>query len=216
MSWMAKGTAEPKVGEIPVVQEYVDVFPEELPGLAPEREIEFTIEPMPVTVKNRYPLPRIDDLLNQLGGSSVFSKIDLRSRYHQVCISRQDVPKSTFRTRYGHFEFLVLPFGLTNAPVDFMNMMHRVFKEYLDQFVIVFIDDILIYSPNQKAHARHLHLVLQTLRYHQLYGKFSKCKFWLERVAFLGHAISTEGVAIDPNKIEAMINWRRPTIISEI
>ncbi|CAN6447612.1 unnamed protein product [Victoria cruziana] len=169
-----------------------------------------------VTIKNKYPLPRIDDLLDQLGGSSVFSKIDLRSGYHQVRISRQDVSKTAFRTRYGHYEFLVLPFGLTNVPTVFMNMIHRVFREYLDQFVIVFIDDILIYSPDRETHARHLHAVLQSLREHQLYGKFSKCKFWLEQVAFLGHVIFADGVAVDPSKVEAVINWPRPTTVSEV
>ncbi|CAN6454680.1 unnamed protein product [Victoria cruziana] len=168
------------------------------------------------TVKNKYPLPRIDDLLDQLVGSSIFSKIDLRSGYHQVRISKADVPKTAFRTRYGHFEFLVLPFGLTNAPVVFIDMMHRVFREYLDRFVIVFIYDILIYSSNRDNHAQHLHTVLQTLRDYGLYGKLSKRKFWLEEVAFLGHVISAQGVAVDPTKIEAVVNWSRPTIVSEI
>ncbi|CAN6447952.1 unnamed protein product [Victoria cruziana] len=168
------------------------------------------------TVKNKYSLPRIDDLLDQLSGSSIFSKIDLRSGYHQVHISKADVPKTAFRTRYGHYEFLVLPFGLTNAPTIFMDMMHRVFRKYLDRFVIVFINDILIYSSDKETHAQHLHTVLQTLRDHRLYGKLSKSKFWLEEVAFLGHVISAQGVAVDPAKIEAVVNWSRPTTVSEI
>ncbi|CAN6446845.1 unnamed protein product [Victoria cruziana] len=168
------------------------------------------------TVKNKYPLPRIDDLLYQLTGSSIFSKIDLRSGYHQVHINKADVPKATFRNRYGHFEFLVLPFALTNAPAVFMDMMHMVFRKYLDRFVIVFIDDILIYSSDRETHVQHLHTVLQTLRDHRLYGKLSKSKFWLEEVAFLGHVISAQGVAVDPAKIKAVVNWSRPTTVSEI
>ncbi|KAL5540693.1 hypothetical protein UlMin_043345 [Ulmus minor] len=127
-----------------------------------------------VTVKKKYPLPRIDDLFDQLKGAVVFSKVDLRSGYHQLKIKEDDVPKSAFRTRYGHYEFLVMPFGLTNAPAAFMDLMNRIFREYLDKFVIVFIDDILIYSKSQKEHEQHLRVVLQTLKQHQLYAKFSK------------------------------------------
>ncbi|KAL5567449.1 hypothetical protein UlMin_024084 [Ulmus minor] len=130
-----------------------------------------------VTIKNKYPLPRIDDLFDQLKGAVVFSKVDLRSGYHQLKIKEDDVPKSAFRTRYGHYEFLVMPFGLTNAPAAFMDLMNRIFREYLDKFVIVFIDDILIYSKSQKEHEQHLRVVLQTLKQHQLYAKFSKCEF---------------------------------------
>ncbi|KAL5570794.1 hypothetical protein UlMin_020391 [Ulmus minor] len=130
-----------------------------------------------VTVKNKYPLPRIDDLFDQLKGAVVFSKVDLRSGYHQLKIKEDDVPKSAFCTRYGHYEFLVMPFGLTNAPAAFMDLTNRIFREYLDKFVIVFIDDILIYSKSQKEHEQHLRVVLQTLKQHQLYAKFSKCEF---------------------------------------
>ena len=130
-----------------------------------------------VTVRNRYPLPRIDDLFDQLQGASCFSKIDLRSGYHQLRIRREDVPKIAFRTRYGHYEFLVMSFGLTNAPTAFMDLMNGVFKPFLDRFVIVFIDDILVYSRSEEEHAEHLRIVLQTLREHQLYAKFSKCEF---------------------------------------
>ena len=131
------------------------------------------------TIKNRYPLPLIEDLLDQLRGAQVFSKIDLRSGYHQLRVRSEDVPKTAFRTRYGHYEFLVMPFGLTNAPAAFMALMNDVFKPYLDQFVIVFIDDILVYSRSEEEHEEHLRIVLQTLRGQQLYAKLNKCDFWL-------------------------------------
>ena len=132
-----------------------------------------------VTIKNKYPLPRIDDLFDQLQGASVFSKVDLRTGYHQLRIKKEDIPKTAFRTRYGHYEFTVMPFGLTNAPAAFMDLMNRIFKEFLDQFVIVFIDDILVYSKSLEEHELHLTRVLQTLKEHALYTKFSKCEFWL-------------------------------------
>ena len=149
-----------------------------------------------VTIKNRYPLPRIDDLFDQLKEARIFSKIDLRSGYHQLRIKEDDVSKSAFRTRYGHYEFLVMPFGLTNAPAAFMDLMNRVFRSYLDKFVVVFIDDILVYSSTREEHEEHLQVVLGTLRENQLYAKFSKCEFWLEKVQFLGHMISGEGVSV--------------------
>ncbi|BBN68081.1 transposable element gene, partial [Prunus dulcis] len=220
-----------KLEDIPVVREFLDVFPEDLPGLPPHREIEFTIELFQertlylkhhtewhqqmlfvkkndgtmrlcidyrqlnkVMVRNRYPLPRIDDLFDQLKGAKVFSKIDLRSGYHQLRIKEEDVPKTTFRTRYGHYEFLVMPFGLTNAPASFMNLMNR----------------------SQKAHMKHLEIVLKTLRRRKLFAKFSKCQFWLHIVSFLGHVISTEGVYVDPQKIEAVVNWPQPTSVTEV
>ncbi|KAL0534735.1 hypothetical protein IC582_029028 [Cucumis melo] len=169
-----------------------------------------------VTVKNRYPLPRIDDLFDQLQGATVFSKIDLRSGYHQLRIRDGDIPKTAFRSRYGHYKFVVMPFGLTNAPAVFMDLMNRVFKDFLDSFVIVFIDDILIYSKTEAEHEEHLHQVLETLRANKLYAKFSKCEFWLRKVTFLGHVVSSEGVSVDPAKIEAVTNWPRPSTISEI
>ncbi|KAL0541789.1 hypothetical protein IC582_021849 [Cucumis melo] len=258
----------------PVVRDYLDVFPEELPGLPPHREVEFAIELEPgtvpisrapyrmapaelkelkvqlqelldkgfirpsvspwgapvlfvkkkdgsmrlcidyrelnkVTVKNRYPLPRIDDLFDQLQGATVFSKIDLRSGYHQLRIKDEDVPKTAFRSRYGHYEFIVMSFGLTNAPAVFMDLMNRVFREFLDTFVIVFIDDILIYSKTEAEHEEHLRMVLQTLRDNKLYAKFSKCEFWLKQVTFLGHVVSKAGVSVDPAKIEAVTGYYR-------
>ena len=146
----------------------------------------------------------------------VFSKIDLRIGYHQLKIRSADVPEITFRTRYGHYEFLVMPFGLTNALATFMDLMNRIFQSYLDQFVIVFIDDILIYSGSKEDHEKHLRVVLQILRENQLYAKLSKCQFWLDNVAFLGLVISAEGVFVDPQKIETIVNWKPPTNVTEI
>ncbi|KAL0541162.1 hypothetical protein IC582_021201 [Cucumis melo] len=273
--------ADVSLSSEPVVRDYPDVFPEELPGLPPHREVEFAIELEPgtvpisrapyrmapaelkelkvqlqelldkgfirpsvspwgapvlfvkkkdgsmrlcidyrelnkVTVKNRYPLPRIDDLFDQLQGATVFSKIDLRSGYHQLRIKDEDVPKTAFRSRYGHYEFIVMSFGLTNAPAVFMDLMNRVFREFLDTFVIVFIDDILIYSKTEAEHEEHLRMVLQTLRDNKLYAKFSKCEFWLKQVSFLGHVVSKAGVSVDPAKIEAVAGWTRPSTVSEV
>jgi len=130
-----------------------------------------------ITIKNKYHLPRIDDLFDQLQGARVFSKIDLRSGYHQLRIKPKDIPKTAFRTRYGHYEFTVMPFGLTNTPAAFMDLMNRVFRPYLDKFVVVFIEDILIYSKDKEEHADHLRPVLQALREDQLYGKLKKYEF---------------------------------------
>ena len=279
------GNSEMKLAEVPVVNEFFDVFPEDLHGLAPDREIEFEIEfeiqlapgtepfsiapyrmapaelkelkvkmeeffskgfvktstspwgaPVffvknkdgslsfcidyrqlnKVTIRNQYPLPRIDDLFDQLQGAKVFSKIDLRSGYHQLKVHREDVSKTAFRNGYGHYEFLVMPFGLTNAPASFIDLMNRVFGPYLGKFVIVFIDDIPIYSSSKEEHAEHLRIVLQALREHQLYAKFIKCQFWLDRVAFLGHVVSAEGISVDPQKIEAIVDWKPPTNVTEV
>ncbi|GJT77488.1 putative reverse transcriptase domain-containing protein [Tanacetum coccineum] len=169
-----------------------------------------------LTVKNRYPLLRIDDLFDQLQGSSVYSKIDLRTGYHQLRIREEDIPITAFRTRYGHYEFQVMPFGLTNAPAVFMDLMNRVCKPYLDKFVIVFIDDILIYSKGKEEHEEHLKTILELLKKEQLYAKFSKCDFWLESVQFLGHVIDSKGVHVDPAKIEAIKNWATPTTPTEV
>ncbi|XP_061350285.1 uncharacterized protein LOC133295461, partial [Gastrolobium bilobum] len=274
-------TLEEKIEQIPVVKEYADVFPEEIPGMPPIREVEFAVDLMPgtapiskvpyrmapaelkelktqleellnkgyirpsvspwgapvlfvrkkdgsmrlcidyrdlnmVTIKNKYPLPRIEDLFDQLKGAGMFSKIDLRTGYHQVRIKEDDIPKTAYRTRYGHYEFTVMPFGLTNAPAAFMDQMNRTFKQYLDQFVVVFIDDILVYSMTREEHEQHLRIVLDILRENKWYAKLSKCEFWLEKVAFLGHVISQEGVSVDPAKIKAITEWPRPTNIAEV
>ena len=233
-----------KQSDVRVVCRFSDVFPEELPGLPPDQEIEFEIELLPgttpiskapyqmapaemkelkqqlqdlldkkfirpsyspwgapvlfvkkkdgsmrmcidyrelnkVTIKNKYPLPRIDDLFDQLRGITVFLKIDLRSDYYQLKVHESDIPKTTFRTRYRYYEFLVMSFGLTNAPAAFMDLINRVFEEYLDKFVIVFIDNMLVYSRTIEEHELHLKLVLEKLREKKLYAKFSKCEFWL-------------------------------------
>ncbi|GJW80907.1 putative reverse transcriptase domain-containing protein [Tanacetum coccineum] len=169
-----------------------------------------------LTVKNRYPLPRIDDLFDQLQGSSIYSKIDLRSGYHQLRVREQDIPKTAFQTRYGHYEFQVMPFGLTNAPAVFMDLMNRVCKPYLDKFVIVFIDDILIYSRDEKEHEEHLKAILELLKKEQLYAKFSKCEFWIPKVQFLGHVIDSRGIHVDPAKIESIKDWASPKTPTEI
>jgi hypothetical protein len=169
-----------------------------------------------VTIKNKYPLPRIEDLFDQMKGAKIFSKIDLRSGYHQLKIRAEDVPKTTFTMRYGLYEFFVMSFGLTNAPAYFMNLMNKVFMEYLDQFVVVFIDDILIYYLNEETHEDHLRLVLQKLRDNQLYAKFSKCDFWLKEVNFLGHIVTYGGIKVDPGKISEILNWKQPKDASKI
>ena len=164
------------------------------------------------TIKNRYPLPRIDDLFDQLRGARVYFKIDLRTSYHQLRVRETNIPKMAFRTRYGHFKFTAMPFGLTNVPAAFMDLMHRIFQPYLDQFIVVFVDDILIYSQSEWEHEYHLRIVLQLLRNHKLYAKFSKYEFWLIEVRFLGHVVSAPGVSVDLEKVEAMMNWERPNV----
>jgi hypothetical protein len=169
-----------------------------------------------VTIKNKYPLPRIDDLFYQLKGACVFSKIDLHSGYHQLKIRASDIPKTTFTTRYGLHDYTVMSFGLTNAPAYFMYLMNKVFMEFLDKFVVVFIDDILIFFKTKEEHAEHLKLVLQKLRKHKLYAKRSKCEFWLKEVSFLGHVVSNGGIAVDPSKVQDVLNWKPPINVSEI
>ncbi|GJT58370.1 putative reverse transcriptase domain-containing protein [Tanacetum coccineum] len=278
---MEKKSDEKRLEDIPVVREFLEVFPEDLPGLPPVRQVEFQIDLIPgatpvarapyrlapsemqelsnqlqeladrgfirpstspwgapvlfvkkkdgsfrmcidyrelnkLTIKNRYPLPRIDDLFDQLQGSSVYSKIDLRSGYHQLRVRDEDIPKSAFRIRYEHYEFQVMPFGLTNAPAIFIDLMNRVCKPYLDKFVTVFIDDILIYSRNKEEHVNHLKIILELLKKEKLYAKFSKCDFWIIIVQFLGHLIDSQGLHVDPAKIEAIKNWASPTTPTEI
>ncbi|GJU01009.1 putative reverse transcriptase domain-containing protein [Tanacetum coccineum] len=158
----------------------------------------------------------IDDLFDQLQGACCFSKIDLRSGYHQLRVREEDIPKTAFRTRYGHFEFTVMPFGLTNAPAIFMDLMNRVCKPYLDKFVIVFIDDILIYSKSEEEHEVHLKTILDLLKKKKLYAKFLKCKFWLKEVQFLGHVVNRDGIHVDPSKVESVKNWKTPESSTEI
>ncbi|GJX28276.1 putative reverse transcriptase domain-containing protein [Tanacetum coccineum] len=169
-----------------------------------------------LTIKNRYPLLRIDDLFDQLQGVCCFSKIDLRSRYHQLRVQEEDIPKTAFRTCYGHFEFIVMPFGLTNAPTIFMDLMNRICKPYLDKFVIVSIDDILIYSKSEEEHEVHLKMILDLLKKEKLYAKFSKCEFWLQEVQFLGHVVNRDGIHVDLSKIEYVKNWKTPESSTEI
>ncbi|WVZ84803.1 hypothetical protein U9M48_031790 [Paspalum notatum var. saurae] len=267
---------------IRIVCDYPDVFPDELQGMPPDRDIEFLIELLPgtapiamrqyrmapieheevkknidellakgyirpssspwafpvllvekkdtdvkrmcvdyralnkVTIKNKYPLPRIDDLFDQLQGACVLSKIDLRSGYHQLKIRPSDISKTVFTTKYGLYEYTVMSFGLTNAPAYFMQLMNSVFMDYLDKFVVVFIDDILIYSKTEAEHEEHLRLVLQRLREHKLYAKFSKCEFWIDEVRFLGHVVSKGGIAVDPSKVSTVTNWKVPEIPKEV
>jgi hypothetical protein len=169
-----------------------------------------------VTIKNKYPLPRIDVLFDQLSKAKVFSKINLRSGYHQIKIRPEDIPKTAFSTKYGLYEYLVMSFGLTNAPVHFMYLMNSVFMQELDKFMVVFIDDILIYSENEEEHADHLRIVLSRLLEHQLYAKFSKCEFWLKKVPFLGHVLSGDGISVDPTKVQEVLDWKAPTTVHEV
>jgi hypothetical protein len=267
--------------EVPVVNEFSDVFPQELPGMPPDRDIKFVIESKPgttpiyktpyrmatpelaelkehikellekgfihpstspwggpvifvlkkddtqmlcmdyralneVTVKNKYSLPRIDDLFNQLRGASVFSKTDLRSGYHQRKIREYDIPKTAFMSRYGLYEYTVMSFGLTNAPAYFMYLMNKVFMEYLDKFVMVFNDDILVYSRSEEEHEEHLRLALQMLRQNRLYAKLSKCEFWMKQVAFIGDVISKGNISVDPSKVRDVLSWNAPMSVGDI
>jgi hypothetical protein len=167
-----------------------------------------------VTIKNKYHLPRIDILFYQPAGTKVFSKVGLHSGYHQIKIRPEYVPKTTFSTRYGLYEYLVMPFGLTNAPAHFMYLMNFVFMPELDKFVVVFIDDILVYSKNEEEHQQHLWIILQGLHDHQLYAKFSKCAFCLKEVLFLGP--SAEGIVVDPSKVQEVLDWKSPKSVTQI
>jgi hypothetical protein len=168
------------------------------------------------TIKNKYPLPRIVDLFDQLSGATIFSKMDLRSGYHQIKIRAKDIPKTTFTTHYGLYEYTVMSFGLTNAPATFMRLMNSVFIEYLDKFVVVYIDDILIYSQTKEEHAKHLRLALTKLCEHRLYAKFSKCEFWLNKLIFLGHVLSANGVAVIPDKVQSGLDWVTPSSVKDV
>ena len=270
-----------EIQDIPVVCEFPNVFPEDLPRLRPERDVEFVIELKPstvpisrrsyrmpsnelvelktqlqdllrkgfirpssstwgclaifikkkdqtlqmcvdyrslneVTIKNKYPLPRIDLLFDQLTGARVFSKIDLRPGYLHIRIRPEDIPKMAFTNRYGLFEYLVMSFGLTNAPAHFTYLMNSMFMPELDKFVVVFIDDILIYSKNKEEHAEHLWIVLTRLREHQLYAKFSKCVFWLEEIQFLGNILSAKGITVDPSRVKDILEWKSPTTVRQV
>lgn len=169
-----------------------------------------------ITIKNRYPLPRIDELFDRLQGAKVFSKIDLRTGYWQIRVHPDDVPKTAFRTRYGHYEWRVLPMGLTNAPATFMRLMNEIFRPFLDEFVIVFLDDILVYSKTIADHRRHLRAVFDVLRRHKLYAKKSKCDFFSDHVEFLGHVIDREGIHMMDSKVKAIREWPTPTSVEDI
>jgi hypothetical protein len=169
-----------------------------------------------VTIKNKYPLLRIEDLFDQMKGASIFLKIDLRSGYHHLKIRELNIPKTAFRTRYGLYEYTMMPFELTNTRAYFMYLMNKVFMKYLDKFVVVFIDDILIFSKTEEEHEKHLRMVLEKHRSNLLYAKFRKFEFWLTEIAFLWHVISVGGVSVDPSKVKDVLNWMTPTNASEI
>jgi hypothetical protein len=184
-----------------------------------DKELRLCVDYRPlntVTIKNKYPVPRIDILFVQLAGAQVFSKIDLCSGYHQIKIRAEDIPKTAFTTRYGLYEYLIMSFGLTNALAHFMYLMNLVFMLELDQFVMVFIDDILVHSKSMEEHEDHLRIVLQRLREHQLYAKFSKCEFWNKEVSFLGHVVSPEGITVNPGKVKEVLEWKPPMTVSEV
>src|SRR3954464_16025969 len=162
------------------------------------------------TIQNKYPLPWINDLYDQLAGSKVFSKLYLRLGYHQIRVRDEDILKTAFITRYGSFEYTVMSFGLTNAPATFSRLMNYIFMEYLDKFVVVYLDDILVYSKNEEEHVEHLCLILSKLREHKLYAKFSKCEFWLPKVTYLGHVISAKAIAVNPERVHAVLDWTSP------
>ncbi|CAI7855576.1 unnamed protein product [Closterium sp. NIES-54] len=168
------------------------------------------------TIKNKYPIPRIDNLLDQLRGATVFSKLDLRSGYWQIRMADNSIHKTAFRTRYGSYEYLVMPFGLTNAPATFQAEMNHILRPLLDECVVVYLDDILIYSRDMKQHVEHLRRVFEILRQEKFYVKLSKSEFALKKVQFLGHMVSAQGVHVDPKKIEAVRTWKTPENVKEL
>nr|GEV30188.1 hypothetical protein [Tanacetum cinerariifolium] len=203
---------EIRLDDIRTVRDFLEVFPDDLTCLPPVRKIEFRIDLIPSAlpvVKSPYRLAPSEmlELSNQL---KELQKKDLRSGYHQLRVREEDIPKTEFKTRYGYFEFTIMPFGLTNAPTVFMDLMNRVCKPYLDKFVIVFINDILIYSRSEEEHEAHLKTILDLLKEEKLYAKFLKCEFWLKEVQFLGHVVNREGIHVDPSKVESVKNWKTP------
>ncbi|XP_073354657.1 uncharacterized protein [Aegilops tauschii subsp. strangulata] len=194
--------------KVPVVCEFPDVFPEELPGMPPDREIEFSIELAPGTAP-------IDEKPYRMAPSEL---VELKKQIKELLDKGfiRDIPKTAFTSRYGLYEFTVMPFGLTNAPAYFVHLMNKVFMKFMDKFVVVFIDDILVYSRTPEEHAEHLRIVLGELRKHQLYAKFSKCEFWLRQVGFLGHILNQEGVAVDPEKVKAILDWKPPANVTDV
>ncbi|GKB77973.1 reverse transcriptase domain-containing protein, partial [Tanacetum coccineum] len=200
---MEKKSNEKRLENIPVVREFPEVFPEDLPGLPPVRQVEFQIDLIPGAA----PVARAPYRLAPLEMQELSNQLqELADQgYHQLRVRDEDIPKTAFRTRYEHYEFQVIPFGLTNAPVVFMDLMNRVCKSYLDKFVIVFIDDILICSRNKEEHVDHLRIILKLLKMEKLYAKFSKCDFWISIVQFLGHVIDSQGIHVDPAKIKAIV-----------
>ncbi|GJS05416.1 putative reverse transcriptase domain-containing protein [Tanacetum coccineum] len=241
---------EKRLEDVPIVQDFPKVFPEDLPGIPPTQKVKFQTDLIPGAALVAWAPYRlassemkelsdqlkelsdkgfirpssspwgvpvlINDLFDQLQGSSVYSKIDLRSGYHQLRVREEDIPKTAFRTRYSHYEFQVMPFGLTNVPAEFMDLMNRVCKPYLDKFVIVFIDDILIYLKSKQEHEERLKLILELLKNEELYAKFSKCEFWIHKVQFLGYVIESQGIHVDPAKIESIKDWASPKTSTEI
>nr|GEY51804.1 hypothetical protein [Tanacetum cinerariifolium] len=210
---------EKRLKDVSIVRNFPEVFPKDLLRLPPMRQVEFQIDLVPgaaPVARAPYRLAPVDDLFDQLQGSSMYSMIDLRFGYHQLRVCDEDILKMAFRTSYGHYEFQVMPFRLTNAPVVFMDLMNRVCKPFLDKFIIVFIDDILIYSRNKVEHEGHLKQIMKLLKKEELYAKLSKCDFWLSNVQFLGHVIDSKGIYVDPVKIESIKDWESPKTLTKI